>query len=270
VREREVEPERERIEEPEKVPAVTDFVSIEGDRFSVCDTCGSTIRNGECPVCDRPEFELAFDTEPIIGWRVWRIVPFQRRGGVPERRLTALANHAVWTPMMRAEAWCIGGAPHRAAPHEAPWPDCMCGVWALHTREDAEEKWATTNGELCIGAVALWGRVLEFEHGYRAQYAYPQELIFLGGDGQLAAEVGQLYGVPVRTVRAPEKKPREWPSRVSSSTVVIRADASQRIDRLHQIMRARDELRHQQPSPLSRTLDRILAPYRRPSPPVTP
>ena len=27
-----------------------------------------------------------------------------------------------------------------------------------------------------LGRVALWGRVIEHEHGFRAQYAYPQRL----------------------------------------------------------------------------------------------
>ena len=30
-----------------------------------------------------------------------------------------------------------------------------------------------------LGRVALWGRVIEHEHGYRARFAYPQRLRLL-------------------------------------------------------------------------------------------
>jgi hypothetical protein len=44
-----------------------------------------------------------------------------------------------------------------------------------------------------IGAVALWGRVVEHECGYRAQHARPVALL----DGYAAQDVADVYGVPL-------------------------------------------------------------------------
>ena len=47
-----------------------------------------------------------------------------------------------------------------------------------------------------IGSVDPWGRVIETENGFRAQYAYPKELWLLE-DG--LEELGWIYGVKIRT-----------------------------------------------------------------------
>jgi hypothetical protein len=39
--------------------------------------------------------------------------------------------------------------------------------------------------------------VLARENGFRAQYAYPYELLLIGGDGDLARELRSLYAVDV-------------------------------------------------------------------------
>jgi hypothetical protein len=46
-----------------------------------------------------------------------------------------------------------------------------------------------------VGAVSLWGRVIEHTDGYRAQYAYPNRLAVVGGTKQLAVDLGLAYGV---------------------------------------------------------------------------
>jgi hypothetical protein len=176
-----------------------------------CPGCGgpaNRVLYGQAPaLCDKCEegmgdLDLLFDTEPIIGWRVWSVLPYERRGGITEHHLHALnSGGGHWRPGQRMEAHC------RLGVHDAPWPSCQCGLWALCDRMAAEEQSGIKRGALwnftvCVGKVALWGRVLEYERGYRAQYAYPQELIFYGGDGLVANEVGQLYGVPVKTVAA--------------------------------------------------------------------
>jgi hypothetical protein len=40
--------------------------------------------------------------------------------------------------------------------------------------KEPDEQWATYSS--VYGKVALWGRIIEHERGYRAQYAYPLEL----------------------------------------------------------------------------------------------
>jgi hypothetical protein len=125
--------------------------------------------------------------EPVIGWRAWiywpRFVP-----GKPE--VMSLTNYeVVWRPGEPMVARCPSGW------HEPPGPGlwyaddpkdrCSCGVHALASPQDG--RWPFGDRELyrcpdsvgLIGRVALWGRVIEGEYGWRAQYAYPREFVVL-------------------------------------------------------------------------------------------
>lgn len=71
-------------------------------------------------------------------------------------------------------------------PHLAPRPDCHCGVYAARNESDVHEllrarrhRWyyaAPVRVEV-TGEVALWGKLIEHEQGYRAELAYPRRLI---------------------------------------------------------------------------------------------
>jgi hypothetical protein len=50
---------------------------------------------------------------------------------------------------------------------------------------------------VAIGRVSLWGRVVENTNGWRAQFAYPYDLLVYGADEQLAADLRRRYGVDV-------------------------------------------------------------------------
>lgn len=86
---------------------------------------------------------------PIIGWRVWKI----RTDGI----LLSVTQQCEWpvgTPLI--------GDPKQGGTE---------GVYATKTRDDLAKH---PYGRDCIyGTVALWGKVIEHEKGYRAQYAYP-------------------------------------------------------------------------------------------------
>lgn len=131
-----------------------------------------------------PELELTFGVEAIVAWRAWEVVDFVFRGGATEKRLAPYTAHMPWEPMERMEAICTSGGHH-----EAPWQTCSCGIWAVRDRETAEGV-----GPEVIGSVYLWGRVLEFEKGYRAQYAYPKELV--APDQETADDLARTYGIP--------------------------------------------------------------------------
>jgi hypothetical protein len=76
----------------------------------------------------------------------------------------------VWPPGAALEARCHATADH----HSTPQADCSCGIYAFKTRQDLE---GSEYGHMPVyGRVALWGRVIEHEHGYRAQRAYPTQL----------------------------------------------------------------------------------------------
>jgi hypothetical protein len=89
--------------------------------------------------------------------------------------------------------------------HPAPQMDCSCGIYAMKDAERLVEWWWLCETAGCYGIVRLWGRVIEHEHGYRAEYAYPGELVC--GDLDVALRIEQRYGVPVNVFRRPRREP---------------------------------------------------------------
>jgi hypothetical protein len=82
---------------------------------------------------------------------------------------------------------------------EHPGWNCSCGIWA-RKEEDPPERMTPVWGE-----VALWGKVIRYSNGFRAQYAYPKRLYVAratmassnpGAEERLAEKLSQAYGVP--------------------------------------------------------------------------
>jgi hypothetical protein len=110
---------------------------------------------------------LTTDTasEPIVAWRAWALTG--HRDGA-ELLLRPVAKRArTWRPREIVEASC-----RTSRWHEAPDPSCTCGLHGTHGLEVLRK----TRCPAVLGRVALWGRVIEHEHGFRAQFAYPQRL----------------------------------------------------------------------------------------------
>ena len=83
----------------------------------------------------------------------------------------------------------------------APAAGHRCGIYAVRTRELAERLLADLRlpapRPVVVGRVSLWGRVFENTHGWRAQFAYPYELLVLGGDDGTMRELRDAYAVDV-------------------------------------------------------------------------
>ncbi len=171
----------------------------------------------------------AVETEPILGWRVWQFLPHRPGEFVTLRLnltsvvldrawLTAVWAACAWPHLAELEAVCQGppGPPHPHGP--VPAPDCACGIWAFKDRQNAVDKvdagglllpqepgWPIV-GQNVLGRVALWGRVIECEHGYRAGRAYPYEIevpyfACFGGEERardFAAQISSAYAVEAR------------------------------------------------------------------------
>ncbi|HWE82358.1 MAG TPA: hypothetical protein VG265_11960 [Gaiellaceae bacterium] len=150
---------------------------------------------------------LDFSTEVVYGWRAWRIVPYRLRSGDTVPRLTAMtARGGVWHPRERLRARCeVGVRSHHyestADFHESPEPGCMCGVWATRELRDLRREFDGIGFE-CFGRVGLWGRVLEYQKGYRGQYAYPAQIVISPAvSPNWARSLESEYGVEVHVGR---------------------------------------------------------------------
>ena len=83
--------------------------------------------------------------------------------------------------------------------HEAPHAACGCGYYAYYA---LPEKPDLPAAETVWGAVVAWGRVVECEWGFRAQYARPVALLDCPnpldrGGGRRVALAAESYGIPV-------------------------------------------------------------------------
>jgi hypothetical protein len=104
-------------------------------------------------------------TEPVIAWRAWALTG--RRDGTNLMLRPVAGRTRPWRPREVAEAACKGARFHRS-----PDPGCTCG---LHGTDELEML-RRARCPAVVGRVAMWGRVIEHEHGFRAEFAYPQRL----------------------------------------------------------------------------------------------
>jgi hypothetical protein len=147
----------------------------------------------ESPVPAEPQHAAAAPDliEPVAGWRLWSLA--RTRAGL---RLASPVRDAPWTPGHAHVAACGHG-------HEAPRARCDCGVHALR-RPDGLFRClgleVAPPSPYVVGLVALWGRVVECERGWRGERAAPLRLVVAGTDGlaELAAGLAG-YGCAVET-----------------------------------------------------------------------
>ncbi len=97
---------------------------------------------------------------PIVASRVWH---WDASG------LKSL-NQTPWLPGKAFAADCKA-----QACHDAPASKCTCGVYASKGFEHLQKTGLLQFG--IYGEVYLWGTVVEHELGWRAQYAYPKNLM---------------------------------------------------------------------------------------------
>jgi len=103
--------------------------------------------------------------EPVHAWRTWTLVG--SRDGRDVRLAPIAGDGKPWPPRRPAAASCTR---HRS--HVRPELDCTCGLYAVASPDDLRR----TRDPAVLGTVALWGRIVEHEQGYRAALGYPQRL----------------------------------------------------------------------------------------------
>jgi hypothetical protein len=120
---------------------------------------------------------------PIVGYRVWKwdaneLWSLNGEAWLPGRALTATCCRSELKPRNGAR-WIPGWALPTNCPadeHEPPADGCSCGVYAAKNRESLQKMIGGVE-YFVHGEVHLWGKVVEHDHGYRAQFAYPKSLI---------------------------------------------------------------------------------------------
>jgi len=138
--------------------------------------------------------------EAITAYRAWYVLP----NGL----LVGQAHQQPWPPYQAFVAHCWGGTVHHLRDgrwNGPPLRECDCGIYAVRTYGAALERVAADQASMYIGisaspprrvwgTVKIWGRIIEHELGYRAEFAYPAELWC--EDLELAGILAPLYGVP--------------------------------------------------------------------------
>jgi hypothetical protein len=161
-----------------------------------------------------PELYEAPDfVEPLVAWRVWRVVSTS-----DGYRLGSVVKTALWAPGEPLLADCLreptlaGFFRRRAKPHAAPEADCACGIYAgrLSAIGEYMAPSATEPTAHVLGRVMLWGTVIECERGFRASCAYPEHLyvpiggvVASGHQYRTLAAALEIYGVPVEALDSP-------------------------------------------------------------------
>jgi len=154
---------------------------------------------------------------PLVGWRIWAAV--EEEGGL---RLRSVTFKSRWPPREHLDAVCRQLPRSRllarvfgVQPHEAPEAGCECGIYAARAPDLALpylgrlELMRGVKAAL-IGRVALWGRVIECERGWRGAFAYPSHLYLLRArlsrrerpHARALADELAVYGVPVGVLEA--------------------------------------------------------------------
>lgn len=99
----------------------------------------------------------------MLGFRFWKLEGY---------RLHSVTAAAHWTIGLNVAECLLLGSPVASARHEAPSPDCACGLYSFHDPPD------TVLADHVSGAVLAWGRIEVHGGGFRAQYAEPVVLAY--------------------------------------------------------------------------------------------
>lgn len=112
---------------------------------------------------DTEDLPFARSDEPILAWRSWALTI--HGGGLS---LEPVAGHGrAWPARKTMRSHC-----RYSRLHASPNLECSCGLHGTHGLDILRK----TRTPGVLGRVALWGRVIEHELGFRASLGYPQRL----------------------------------------------------------------------------------------------
>ena len=132
--------------------------------------------------------------DPVVGWRYWQLSPRRLLRSVTQREFE-------WPPGRVLRAICV------EVGHPAPAERCNCGLYANPDLEALRQHGLCLAPEaIGLGQVALWGKVVDDEPSYRAEFAYPARLSLVVDSlidhvsPETLLEELSAYRVPVQTI----------------------------------------------------------------------
>lgn len=125
---------------------------------------------------ERIQQEIELVPGVITAWRAWNIM--EDSGVIVLRSIT---HNVIWTPKQELIARCrrTEYSHHSAFDlHKPPDLAHSCGIYSLKNEQDSLLWMNHQSGHRTKvwGRVKIWGRVIEFERGYLAEFAYPEEV----------------------------------------------------------------------------------------------
>ena len=113
--------------------------------------------------------DVPVSIEPVVGWRAWRLVREESA-----LRLGSLVHGGSWAPQEVRAARCARST--RPVEHAAPERFCTCGYYATDSWTSLVDA-NVFGGEVgVIGAIGMWGTLIEHSAGARSEFAYPARL----------------------------------------------------------------------------------------------
>ena len=110
--------------------------------------------------------EVPLSIEPVLGWRAWHLT--RQRDGL---RLQGVTEPETWPPQAAIPAGCA-----RFDHDGAPLERCSCGYYAAGSLPSLAGARVFSRGVGVIGAIAMWGKVIQHTRGARSEFAYPARL----------------------------------------------------------------------------------------------
>lgn len=149
----------------------------------------------------RADHREAWSPTPVMGYRMWALL-YDRIEGV----------RTVW-PTSRLRATCAAGYADVEVPHtDGRCGRLGCGVYAAKRPEPVLDSFRPESGHRYMaGRVAMTGKVVEHDTGYRAEIAEAVAVVAAGRQGVLATRdpcvIAALFQNPARTMDDHELQP---------------------------------------------------------------
>ncbi|MGA8184918.1 MAG: hypothetical protein WB819_14900 [Terriglobia bacterium] len=137
--------------------------------------------------------------EPLLGWRAWKVwAPLSDSDACPG--FSSVILDTPWAPRRRFSAkhsFDLG-----AKCRGLLGLDCSCGIYAFNDPLEAfvylmrvRDRLLGMSVDVAIGTVSLWGKVVECELGYKAEYAYPEHIFLPASFARFLPMVSSAFGV---------------------------------------------------------------------------